>query len=83
MRAGEPSTLNREKRECKGYYQAHGWPKFVAGLVAGLLVPWMESRLNRNRPSGINHTFFFIPVEMWGLILLWNRGVETGVIPSQ
>jgi hypothetical protein len=51
------------------YYQAHGWPKFAAGLVVGLLVLLTGCGLNKNRPSGNNHTFFFIPVEMWGVLI--------------
>ena len=52
-----------------GYYDSHGWPKFVAGLVAGLLVLLAGCGLNKDRPSGNNHTFFFIPVEAWGVII--------------
>jgi hypothetical protein len=51
------------------YYDSHGWPKFVAGLVAGLLVLLAGYGLNKDRPSGNNHTFFWIPVEAWGVII--------------
>jgi Trk-type K+ transport system membrane component len=51
------------------YYQAHGWPKFAACAVAGLLVLLIGSSVNKNRPSRNNHTFFFIPFEIWGVIL--------------
>ena len=53
-----------------GYYDAHGWPKFAAGVVAGLLILLIGIGINKDRPSGNNHTFFFIPVEAWGVLAI-------------
>lgn len=65
------------------YYQAHGWPKLVAFVVAAVIVGIVSRRLDR-RPGkvlidpetgsevilGGNHTFFFIPIAYWPPILL-------------
>jgi len=37
--------------------------------LSGLLVLLTGYGLNKDRPSGNNHTFFFIPVEAWGVII--------------
>lgn len=65
------------------YYQAHGWPKLVAFVVAAAIVGVVGRRLSRRQGKvlidpetgsevivGRNHTFFFIPVEYWAPILL-------------
>lgn len=65
------------------YYQAHGWPKLVAFVVAAVIVGVVGQKLKR-RPGkvlidpetgsevivGRNNTFFFIPMEYWAPILL-------------
>jgi hypothetical protein len=66
-----------------GYYQAHGWPKLIAFVVAAAVV-WVVGRHLRRRQGrvlidpetgsevivGRKHTLFFIPVEYWPPILL-------------
>jgi hypothetical protein len=65
------------------YYQAHGWPKLVAFVVAAAVVAVVGRRLRHRQGKvlidpetgsevivGRNHTFFFIPVEYWPPILL-------------
>lgn len=65
------------------YYQAHGWPKLVAFLVAAAVVGVLGRFLRRRQGRvlidpetgsevivGREHTFFFIPVEYWAPILL-------------
>ena len=57
-----------------GYYQAHGWPKFAAGLVAGLLVLLAGCGLNKNRQSP--HVLFHSRRDLGSADLrLWYRGV--------
>lgn len=67
------------------YYQTHGWPLFVAFLVAATIVWPLGRALNRSRSVGApggphtggrvvlepggGHTFFFIPVEYWAPLL--------------
>lgn len=61
------------------YYQLHGWPKFVAILVAGAVVWFLGRYLNTRGAKRLidpetnkeiwmknSHTFFFIPMEYWG-----------------
>jgi hypothetical protein len=50
------------------YYEIHGWPKLVAGLVAAVVIGWAGSKLNENRPQGNRHSFFFLDMEIWALI---------------
>lgn len=68
------------------YYQQHGWPKFVALLIAAAMVWPLGRLLNRKEPdrtyvdqetgetvtvkSYAPHTFFFIPMEYWAPILV-------------
>ncbi len=65
------------------YYQAHGWPKLVAFVVAAAVVGVVGRYLRRRQGRvlidpktgdevivGRQHTFFFIPVEYWPPILL-------------
>jgi hypothetical protein len=63
------------------YYQEHGWPIFTALAVAGLIVREVAPRLFRERKlrdeaTGElvvlkeDHTFFFIHIKHWGIILV-------------
>ena len=63
------------------YYQEHGWPIFTALAVAGLIVREVAPRIFRERKlrdetTGEivvlkeDHTFFFIHIKHWGIILL-------------
>jgi hypothetical protein len=49
-------------------YEQHGWPKLLAFLMAAIAIGWAGSKLNRNRPSGSTHSFFFIDMEVWAII---------------
>ena len=65
------------------YYQAHGWTKLAAFLVAALIV-WPLGRYLRAKPARVlvdpatgeqvvfkrNHALFFIPMEYWAPILV-------------
>jgi nitrate reductase NapE component len=64
-----------------GYYQAHGWPKMAAFLVAAAVIWPIGAALDRRggrtlvdpetgerfRVGGID-TFFFIPIKWWPLL---------------
>jgi hypothetical protein len=65
------------------YYQAHGWPKLAAFVVAAAVIGVIGRYLKRRQGTvlidpetgsevivGREHTFFFIPVEYWSPILL-------------
>ncbi len=65
------------------YYQAHGWPKLLGFVIAGILVWFLGNFLNtadskkiRDPETGKkmivrgDHTLFFIPMEYWGPIFL-------------
>jgi hypothetical protein len=52
-------------------YEHNGWPKFVAGLVAALVIGWAGGKLNAHRASGGTHTFFFLNMEVWAWISLF------------
>lgn len=65
------------------YYQSHGWPKFVAFVVAAVIVGVVGWTLKRRQGKvlidpetgdevivGVDNTFFFIPMEYWAPILL-------------
>ena len=52
----------------EGYYEHHGWPKFLAGLVAAVAIGWAGAKLNASRPQGNKHAFFFLNMEIWALI---------------
>lgn len=68
------------------YYQNNGWPKIVASVVGGSLVSLLGFYLNRKIDSrelvdpktgermlfttGGGHTFFFIPMQYWGPIIV-------------
>lgn len=67
-----------------GFYTSHAIPKLFAGLAGGaalfFLGSWMNSDANISRilvdpntgervsVSNGSHTFFFIPVQYWGII---------------
>jgi hypothetical protein len=53
-----------------GYYQSHGWPKFVAGLVGGLLVLLAGYGLNKDRPSETPTHSFLSPSRPGGSLFL-------------
>jgi hypothetical protein len=68
------------------YYQANGWPKLVAFVVAAIIIWPIGRAFNRKRPerelvdantgervvlsSGGGHSLFFIPMEYWAAIFL-------------
>lgn len=63
------------------YYQQHGWPIFTALAVAGLIVREVAPRIFRARRLrdeatgelvvlNDDHTFFFIHIKHWGIILM-------------
>lgn len=64
----------------QNYYQDHGWPKFIALSIAGLLCLLLGHILNDEGKTYINketgkevilrkkHSFFFIDIEYWGII---------------
>ncbi|MDU4912184.1 hypothetical protein [Clostridium baratii] len=64
----------------QNYYQDHGWPKFIALSIAGLLCLLLGHILNDEGKTYINkengkevilrkkHSFFFISIEYWGII---------------
>ena len=49
------------------YYQAHGWPKLIALLLAALILWPVSAMLDRHR---VRNTFFFIPMRWWPLLCL-------------
>jgi hypothetical protein len=64
------------------YYQDHGWPKLLAFFLAGAIIWPLGAYLNRKQGKVViekesgkellikpHHSFFFIPMEYWGLIL--------------
>ncbi|WP_018248368.1 hypothetical protein [Orenia marismortui] len=72
----------------QNYYQEHGWPKLVGFLIAGVICKITEKKLNKNwnsifidKETGeevvikTKHTFFFITMEMWGMIMLPIFGI--------
>ncbi|BFK80679.1 hypothetical protein I3900191A7_08240 [Clostridium baratii] len=64
----------------QNYYQDHGWPKFIALSIAGLLCLLLGHILNDEGKTYINketgkevilrkkHSFFFIDIDYWGII---------------
>ena len=62
------------------YYQDHGWPKFIALSIAGLLCLLLGHLLNNDEKTYIDketgkevvirkkHSFFFIAIEYLGII---------------
>ncbi len=65
------------------YWANHGWPKLVAGLMAGALTYVVGRYLNKRTSKvlmdpdtmqsvnvGARHSMFFIPMEYWGVILV-------------
>ncbi|WP_411680960.1 hypothetical protein [Clostridium thailandense] len=67
----------------QNYYQEHGWPKFLAFLIAGILCFFIGRALNKNnskiyidKETGKEilikkrHSFFFINMEYWAIIFL-------------
>lgn len=50
------------------YYEAHGWPKLLAGLLAAVATGILGARLNKDRSGSNTHTFFFLNMEIWALI---------------
>ncbi|MGV3025971.1 hypothetical protein ACED96_09655 [Clostridium thermobutyricum] len=62
------------------YYQSHGWPKFVALAIAGLICFFLGRILNKESKTYIekstgkevvlkkSHTFFFIDIKYWSYI---------------
>lgn len=64
----------------QNYYQDHGWPKFIALSIAGLLCLLFGHLLNNEEKTYIDketgkevimrkkHSFFFIAIEYWGII---------------
>ena len=62
------------------YYQTHGWPVCWAFIISAFIVGFIAPKLFRERKlrdvkTGEivvlreNHTFFFIHIKHWGLIL--------------
>ena len=64
------------------YYQEHGWPKFMAFMIAAILVHALGWFLNVKGARQLvdpetqevvilkrGHSFFFIPMHYWGYIL--------------
>jgi hypothetical protein len=49
-------------------YEQHAWPKLLAFVAAAIAILLAGDKLNRNRPSGNTHTFFFLDMEVWALI---------------
>ncbi|MEM9185836.1 MAG: hypothetical protein AAGB00_04995 [Planctomycetota bacterium] len=67
----------------EGYYVKHAWPKSLGCSVAALLVWYFGSWLNGHKARVLvdqetneevvirpDHSFFFIPVRCWSLIIL-------------
>jgi len=70
----------------QSYYQNNGWPKIVASVVGGALVSLLGFYLNKKKnerelvdpktgeqmllTTGGGHTFFFIPMQYWGPIIV-------------
>lgn len=68
------------------YYQNHGWPIFLAFVIAAAILWPLGRYLNRKQEdrvlvdqktgqpvvveSGGGHSFFFIPVEFWAPIMV-------------
>lgn len=64
----------------QNYYGDHGWPKFIALSIAGLLCLLLGHILNNDEKTYIDketgkevllrkkHSFFFIDIEYWGII---------------
>jgi hypothetical protein len=71
------------------YYQDHVWPMPLALALAGLICIPLGSVLNRGEPRTLvdvktgeevvepsnRHTFFFIAVQYWGVLLMLIAGV--------
>ncbi len=71
------------------YYQDHAWPMPVALFVSGLICLVVGRLLSRHRPRTMvdletgekvieprnRHTFFFIPIQYWGPLLIVLAGV--------
>ena len=66
----------------QNYYQIHGWPKLLSLWVAGVVVWFLGSYLNKKQGRTLvdketgaevqlrpNHALFFIWMEYWGPIL--------------
>jgi hypothetical protein len=58
------------------YYEAHGWPKLVSFLIAGVIVGivgrWInyrEADMSPDPDTASKSSFFFIPMQYWGPIL--------------
>jgi hypothetical protein len=65
-----------------GFYESHGWAKFLALTVAGIVV-WLLGTYLHGRPAKTlvekdtgkevvfrkQHSLFFVPMRWWGLIL--------------
>lgn len=67
----------------ESYYQAHGWPKLLAFLLAAAVIWPVGAYLNRKQGKVLieketgrevvikpDHSFFFIRMEYWGPILI-------------
>ena len=59
----------------KGFYTAHMWPKILASAIPVPFI-WLKGRALNGAPSseerqlfGPRHTFFWIAMEYWGIIL--------------
>ncbi len=60
------------------FYQSHGWAKSIALILAALVVTPLGLTMNKptyifgsnGRPVAGGHSFFFIPMEIWGPIFL-------------
>jgi hypothetical protein len=70
----------------QSYYQNNGWPKIMASVVGGALISLVGFYLNRTKDdrelvdprtgermvftTGGGHTFFFVPMQFWGPIIV-------------
>jgi hypothetical protein len=62
------------------FYQREAWPLAVAFVVAGVVTWLVGQKLNARTaidetkgqipPIGGSHTFFFVPMQYWGVLLI-------------
>lgn len=74
---GAPMQLFVESSFGAAYYKAHSWPGVLACLMAAPPIWFIGRWLNREQIESTDefrqtgrHTFFFIPMEYWALVVL-------------
>ena len=65
------------------YYTTHGWPKLLGCVLTGIVMYPIGYLMNRPKEKVVgehfdqqtivvkpNHTFFFVPVQYWSVIII-------------